>query len=359
MFAYYNFGGNLITGYEQSGGEVASIECPNCHSERNWKDGIRNTILGSVQRFVCRECGFRFSEKSYKDSLLNGDSQLCAILEAKKLDTATETKTVAGTSLEQQTRKGLIIEFMLYMQRQGFRPTTIKTRAERLSILMNAGADINNPEDVKLVISERKCSAGHKKNIVLAYDTYMRMKNKRWDAPKYKPIQRLPFIPYESELDQLISCVGRRMSIFLAVLKATGADPSEALEIRWKDIDPVKKTIMINYPVKGHKPRILNAPSELFNRLDTMPKQTEKIFNVKISTSLKNFENQRATAARKFSNPRLKNITFTTFRHWKATMDYHNTKDILWVMRMLGHNSLKTTLIYIDLETALFKEVKR
>lgn len=25
-------------------------------------------------------------------------------------------------------------------------------------------------------------------------------------------------------------------------------------------------------------------------------------------------------------------------------------------MRLLGHNSLKTTLIYIDLETALFKE---
>ena len=88
-----------------------------------------------------------------------------------------------------------------------------------------------------------------------------------------------------------------------------------------------------------------------------MPKTTDKIFNVKMRTLLKNYGLQRITAAKKFNNPRLKSIKLTTFRHWKATMDYHKTKDILWVMRMLGHNSLKTTLIYIDLETDLFKEI--
>jgi len=345
-----------------AGGEVASRECPNCHSKRNWKDGTRGTALGSLQRFICRDCGFRFSEKSYKDSLLNGDSQLCAILEAKKLDTATETKTVAGTSIERQTLKGKIIEFMLYMKKQGFRPTTIKSRAELLASLTTAGADLNNPEDVKLVIAEKKnkdgakCCEGYKKNLVLAYATYLRMLGKKWNAPKYKPIQRLPFIPLESEIDQLICSVGRYMGIFLFVLKETGADPSEALEIRWKDVDRDKKTIMINNPVKGHKSRIICVSRELINRLDSMPRVTEKPFNVKMKTLHKNYSMQRKTAARKFNNPRLNDVNFTTLRHWKATMEYHKTKDILWVMRMLGHNSLKTTLIYIDLETALFRE---
>jgi len=36
-------------------------------------------------------------------------------------------------------------------------------------------------------------------------------------------------------------------------------------------------------------------------------------------------------------------------------MEYHKTKDILDVMQMLGHNSLQTTLIYIDIEKATFK----
>ncbi len=76
-----------------------------------------------------------------------------------------------------------------------------------------------------------------------------------------------------------------------------------------------------------------------------------------MDSMLKNFSRQRQTAARKFNNPRLRKIKFTTFRHWKATMEYHKTKDILWVMHMLGHNSRKTTLIYIDLEVALFKEI--
>ena len=53
--------------------------------------------------------------------------------------------------------------------------------------------------------------------------------------------------------------------------------------------------------------------------------------------------------AHKLQNPRLKKITFHTFRHWKATTEYAKTKDILYVMKMLGHKDIKTTLIYTQL----------
>jgi hypothetical protein len=35
-------------------------------------------------------------------------------------------------------------------------------------------------------------------------------------------------------------------------------------------------------------------------------------------------------------------------------MEYHRTKDILHVQRLLGHKSIQNTLIYIDLENKLF-----
>jgi len=35
-------------------------------------------------------------------------------------------------------------------------------------------------------------------------------------------------------------------------------------------------------------------------------------------------------------------------------MEYHKTKDILYVKEFLGHRSLDSTLIYINIETALF-----
>lgn len=36
-------------------------------------------------------------------------------------------------------------------------------------------------------------------------------------------------------------------------------------------------------------------------------------------------------------------------RWWKATTEYHETKDILHVMQMLGNRDIKTTLIYTQL----------
>ena len=42
-------------------------------------------------------------------------------------------------------------------------------------------------------------------------------------------------------------------------------------------------------------------------------------------------------------------VSSHTFRHWKATMEYHKTKDILHVMQLLGHRNIKNTLIYTQL----------
>jgi site-specific recombinase XerC len=51
----------------------------------------------------------------------------------------------------------------------------------------------------------------------------------------------------------------------------------------------------------------------------------------------------------KLQNPRLMEIHFHTFRHWKATSEYQKTKDILHVMNILGHKSIQNTLIYTHL----------
>ena len=49
------------------------------------------------------------------------------------------------------------------------------------------------------------------------------------------------------------------------------------------------------------------------------------------------------------SKPKNRSDTFHTFRHWKATMEYHRTKEILYVMRLLGHKNIKNTLVYTQL----------
>ena len=69
-----------------------------------------------------------------------------------------------------------------------------------------------------------------------------------------------------------------------------------------------------------------------------------------------NYADQRDRIAEKVQNPRLSKIMFKTMRTWKGTMEYHRTKDVLYVMQVLGHKNIKNTLIYIQLEEALFAD---
>lgn len=48
---------------------------------------------------------------------------------------------------------------------------------------------------------------------------------------------------------------------------------------------------------------------------------------------------------------------FHTLRHWKATMEYHYTKDIMHVKEFLGHREIDNTMLYIQLDQSLFKNI--
>jgi integrase len=63
----------------------------------------------------------------------------------------------------------------------------------------------------------------------------------------------------------------------------------------------------------------------------------------------RNFDDQRNNLAIKLQNLRIKQIHMHTFRHWKATMEYSKTKDILHVKQLLGHKSIENTLLYTQL----------
>ncbi|NIO36078.1 tyrosine-type recombinase/integrase, partial [Candidatus Bathyarchaeota archaeon] len=69
-----------------------------------------------------------------------------------------------------------------------------------------------------------------------------------------------------------------------------------------------------------------------------VPNNSEKVFgDATKQTRSHLFKTQRERVAKKLNNPRLKRITFHTIRHWKATAEYHKTKDIIHVQQLLGH----------------------
>jgi integrase len=85
--------------------------------------------------------------------------------------------------------------------------------------------------------------------------------------------------------------------------------------------------------------------------LNEAPKDKPYAFTHNTDLWIRNFSRQRKRIAAKLKNTRLNQITFHTFRHWKATMEYHKTKDILHVKELLGHKSINNTLLYTHLVT--------
>jgi integrase len=85
--------------------------------------------------------------------------------------------------------------------------------------------------------------------------------------------------------------------------------------------------------------------------LGSLPKISKKVFGeYPLRGFYRTFHRQRMKVAEKLKNPRLLQISFHALRHWKATVEYHKTWDILHIMKILGHKNIENPLIYIDLE---------
>ena len=63
-----------------------------------------------------------------------------------------------------------------------------------------------------------------------------------WNPPRYRAIEKLPFIPTEGEIDYLIAKCGQKTSTFVQLLKETGARCGEAWIMEWIDIDIENRT---------------------------------------------------------------------------------------------------------------------
>ena len=248
-----------------------------------------------------------------------------------------------------QDPKAQLIQFAWHMKKQGYSEPTIECYGVVLKQLTNRGADLVDVESVKETIaSQHTWGNGRKLIAVKAYTAYLKMQGLVWSKPKYKPVRKLPFIPTEIEVDVLISECSPQMAAYLLMMKETGARCGEVLQLKWADVDSVNGTVRIT-PEKGSNPRVLKISAKLLSMLNTIRK-TDRVYNYTSQYyARKTFIRQRKRIAKKYDNPRLLMIHFHTLRHWKATMEYARTKDILHVMQLLGHRDIKTTLKYTQL----------
>ncbi len=220
-----------------------------------------------------------------------------------------------------------LISFAFWLKKKGRSESTIKGYCSMLNMLSKQGANLNDPESVKEVLAKNGKSDRWKELAIAACDAYFRMKGLTWEKPRIQTTRKIPFIPTEQELDVLIAGCGPKTSALLQLLKETGMRIGEALRLKWVDIDFERKVVILNEPEKNSNSRVFRVSDKLIGMLSRFPRKGERVFTMLPGSAKATFKASRKMLAEKLNNPRLLRITFHTFRHWKATMEYHRTKD--------------------------------
>jgi integrase len=204
---------------------------------------------------------------------------------------------------------------------------------------------LDNPESVKEYIANKKCSNSFKIQMVKAYNYYAALNSINWIKPKYRYERKLPKIPSKENIMKVISA-SRKYAVIFKVLMETGVMPYELSKVSKNDID-FDRGLLTVQGFKGHNSRVFKLSDETtamlnlyFNKYQSFPQATW-IKKMWIKT--------RNKVACKLSEPQLRSIRLYDLRHYYATMLYAKTKDILYVMKQLGHKKLETTLIYTQL----------
>jgi integrase len=336
---------------------LSSVSRPQCNSARLFKDGFRRLGNGDkVQRFLCRQCGYRFSQKEPAKSIYTSldKSCICQIgataKEAKNLEPAQQKTNVCARDAKLPPyAAGLIAQFLAYLEKEGYSDEI--QYPNHIRRLVKRGAELRNPENVKAVIGRQKVKDGMKLQYVYAYDALAKMMKISWEPPKYKQEEIIPFIPDETELDMLIkACRSRKIATYLQSLKETYGDPSEVLRIEWIDVSDKEQTIKINHPVKGHLPRTLKVSTKLLSMISALPRTSTRVFPTTYRSIAVTYHNLRKRVADLQKNPRLLSIELRTFRHWGGTMiAYHTNGNVLLVKKLLGHKRIENSMKYIGM----------
>lgn len=185
-------------------------------------------------------------------------------------------------------------------------------------------------------------------------------------------MKKLPVVLNQDEREALLYApneryiTGHRNRVMIQLMFNTGLRLSEAINLKWDDIDFLSETLMVREG-KGAKDRTLYIKDNNWRGDDD--KRALHEWKERIVKELGYLpENVFCTTSKHASGKPLqpryiqdvirrlssragikKNVSPHTLRHTFATDLYRMTKDIVVVKNALGHSDLSTTMIYISL----------
>lgn len=243
--------------------------------------------------------------------------------------------------------------------------STIKTYVNELSQLLqtlgNFSADKLTPEELrrymiycyeKLKLSENTLHS-RINALKFYYEQVLKREKFFWDIPRPKKQLQLPKFFNQEEITSIIKVTGNiKHKTMLMLAYASGLRVSEVVAIRTNDIDS-KRMCMLIRQAKGKKDRMVGLSPVLLVMLREYWKQVKPskegyLFpgqNKGEPYSTRSLQLVLAAAKKKASV--LKPGSIHALRHSFATHLLDKGTDVTMIMKLLGHNDIKTTLRYL------------
>jgi integrase len=238
------------------------------------------------------------------------------------------------------------------MKREGYAESYIEAVGKRLKHLAKH-SNIDNPETVKDFIALKQCSTAFKETLVEAYDLYIKANNMKWNKPYYKRYDKLPKIPSEEKLNMIIANCSKKYALAFSMIKDLGLRPVELTWLKVRDVDLENGIVNITSAKHCNGRTLKIRQSTLLMLRNYINSRNiglnDKLFPVDSSSLSETWRRIRNKVSEKLRDVTLRTIRLYDLRHWKATVEYHKTKDLLYVKTLLGHKDLRTTLRYTQL----------
>jgi site-specific recombinase XerD len=252
--------------------------------------------------------------------------------------------------------------FQALLQLKGYSPNTLRTYATEFHCLLRLLGFLQVNDLTKQHIQSYLLWLIRKKGyselqvhtavnaIKFYYEQVERRERAFYDLPRPKKKDRLPSILAESEIVTLLQQTGNlKHKVLLMTAYSAGLRVSELVGLRIKDIDSSRMLIHVRQG-KGKKDRMVPLSQKLLEALRTYHKTYKpKDFLFEGEEPGTPYSTRSAQEVLKVAKQKArigKRGSIHSLRHAYATHLLEGGTDIRFIQELLGHQSLKTTLIY-------------
>ena len=213
--------------------------------------------------------------------------------------------------------------------------------------------NLEDPEAVKgYIASQTNWSNAYKQGVAYAYNNYVKINGLHWSLPHFRVEDKLPKIPTEERINQIIVRARGKYVLVFSILRDTGMRPIELERTKVRDIDLDRGVITVR-TAKGGLGRSLKVKTQTLAMLKEYLGKHDFGLNDNSFPKRKKMTDRwvrlRNTVAKKMKDATFRTIRLYDLRHFFGTMTYHRTRDIIYTQRKLGHRNLKNTMRYVQL----------